>query len=187
MTFSRSATALMSDAASKLKSLAREIRTPGLKTSSILAQERLHDLAAALDQFVASTASSLRALREAGAPYVASAAETAGHGAVMLRDGVAANVSAVGKKLTKRRGMIARHPYVAVLAVVGAGYLAVRSLLNGVESPAARAKPSARTPTARAKRTRQAAATRTRASRSPRRPQATTTAQTNGDAPNPLH
>ena len=190
MNFSRSATEMFSDAASRLKSLAHEMRLPQWRASSGRAQERLHDLASALDQFVASTTQSLRSMREASAPYLAQAAATAGNQADLLQESVAANLQAAGKRLAQRRGLIRRHPLMIVAAVVGTGYFAVRKFVNGASTRAAQA--AGRPKAARAKTTRPLAATRstprisnTRGARAKRNRAAATTAS--AAAPGAVH
>jgi hypothetical protein len=167
MKFSRSATEMFGDAASRLKTLAQEMRLPQLRATSSRAQERLHDLASALDQFVASTTLSLRSMRDASAPYLAQAAETAGHQADLLQSGLATNLQAAGKQLAKRRGLIRRHPFIIVAAVVGTGYFAVRRLVNGAAARPAQPA-SRRSKPARAKAARPVAAARSAAK--PRNP-----------------
>jgi hypothetical protein len=188
MNFSRSATEMLSDTASRLKSLAQDLRLPQLRATSSRAQERLHDLACALDQFVASTTQSLRSMREASAPYLAQAAETAGNQADLLQSSLASNLQSAGKQLAKRRGLIRRHPFIIVAALAGTGYFAVRKLVDGAarrsQQPAGRqSKP------VRAKAARPAAASRSTArTRNPRARRKAPAAVPNAtETPNAVH
>jgi hypothetical protein len=198
MNFSHSANEMLSDAASKLKSLAREMRFPQLRgVASRRAQERLNELASALDQFVASTTQSLRSMREATAPYLAHASESAGRQAELLRDNLSANVDAVSRQLAKRRGLIRRHPFIVAATIAGTGYFAVRALLNGTGSAAAASAGTRRSPPARAKSTRAPArksarparptAARARNARTRRNQPAATTPPATAQTPNAVH
>jgi hypothetical protein len=180
MKFSLSATEMFGDAASRLKSLAREMRLPQWRHSSSRAQERLHDLASALDQFVASTTQSLRSMREASAPYLVQAAETAGNQADLLQNSLATNLQAAGKQLAQRRGLMRRHPFIIATAIVGTGYFAVRKLMKGAATRPAQGA-SRRTKPLRAKAARPVAATRSTART--RNPDSRTRRKSPGAAP----
>lgn len=139
MNLSRSGAALLTDATRKLRSIAHELRAPRLRAASASTQERLRELTSALDEFAGSIASSLQSMRSAAAPYMAQAAEVAKPQALAVRDHIAENARALGK-LAKRRGIVARHPYLALIAVVGTGYVAVQALRDRPANPASKVR-----------------------------------------------
>lgn len=165
----------LSDAASRLSAGVHEAFTPQSRAE---AYERMHDaLIPALDQFIVALTKSGRALQTATAPYLDQIAAGARNGATALQDNTIAGAQAIGEALQKQRGVMARHPYVIAMLVVGTGYVAYRRLSQRRPAAARGARAPARKSAAASRARPNRTGTRTQRERRPRAA-ATTNADT---------
>ena len=132
----------LSDAANRLNAGVHETFAPRARAE---AYDRMREaLIPALDQFVAALTKSGRALTNATAPYIDQMAAGARNSAEALQDNTIAGAQAIGAALQKRRGTLARHPYLIATLVIGAGYMAYRSVSRRVSVSVERPRTAAR-------------------------------------------